>query len=69
MVVYPAGGKESENAVLWWPQGALAPSIVTLNVFVIEFEKTPVSDKMHGSFMRGGGEWENFVLTEDEYTD
>jgi hypothetical protein len=69
VITYPTDSKDSENAVLWWAHGATAPSIVAPNELDIDLEKTTVIYKMHGSIVLNSGEWDNFVITEEDYVD
>jgi hypothetical protein len=69
VVIYPTDCKDSENAVLWWPHGATSPEIVQPNELDIDLEKTTVIYKMHGSIVHSSDQWDNFVITEEDYVD
>jgi hypothetical protein len=69
LVIYPTDCKDSENAVLWWPDGAASPKMIPPNELDIDLESTTVLYKMHGSIVRSSAEWDNFVITEEDYVD
>ena len=73
LVVYPADWKSSANAgsVLLWRHGEAAPIPVKpeeLDLH-IDLSKTSVIYKMHGTVMPGTADWDNFVITEEDYVD
>src|SRR5262245_9994132 len=71
LVVHPERD-DWRGSVLWWPPGAEepqtpAPATYSLD---IDLDESTVIYKMHGTL--GGsanGDWDNFVITEDDYTD
>ena len=71
LVVYPADcrARDIANSVLWWRHGETEPEAIGTNELDIDLETTSVIFKMHGSVVRGGGEWDNFVITEEDYVE
>ena len=69
LVVYPCDNQEYANAVLWWSPGAAEPEPVPPNELFIDLEQETVIFKMHGTVDRGGGDWDNYVVTEEDYID
>jgi len=71
VVIHPADRKDFANAVLWWPHGASKPEPVDPNELDrnIDLAKTTVIYKMHGSIAPSNSEWDNFVITEEDYVD
>lgn len=69
LIVYPADRKDVANAVLWWPQGAAEPLVRPPNELDIDLDATTVIYKMHGTVMRETEEWDNFVITEEDYVE
>jgi hypothetical protein len=75
LVIYPNDGKvtsEWANAVLWRPHGEAQPTFRETNQLEkdIDLDKTTVIYKMHGTIIRGpSDEWDNFVITEDDYAE
>src|SRR5262249_27511244 len=70
LVVHPIESEEWRGSVLWWPPGATKPETPAANELDIDLSKGTVIYKMHGSL--GGsvnGDWDNFVITEDDYTE
>jgi hypothetical protein len=67
LVVYPADRKDVANAVLWWPHGASEPYAVAANQLSIDLARTTVIFKMHGTVGDLAGQWDNFVITEEDY--
>jgi hypothetical protein len=67
LVVYPADRKDVANAVLWWPHGASEPRIQAPNELDIDLTNTTVIYKMHGTINREVDQWDNFVITEEDY--
>src|SRR5215469_15983880 len=62
LVIYPADRKDQANAVLWWPDGAAEPRFTAPNELDIDLTATTVIYKMHGSLVRDGDSWDNFVI-------
>jgi hypothetical protein len=69
LVVYPADRKDFANAVLWWPHGAPQPQAVEANKLDIDFSRTTAIFKMHGTIVREAAEWDNYVITEEDYVE
>jgi hypothetical protein len=69
LVVYPADRKDVANAVLWWPHGAPEPLATAPNELDIDLTKTTVIYKMHGTIAPDSDEWDNFVITEEDYVE
>jgi hypothetical protein len=67
LVVYAADRPSIANSLLWWPSGSDNPLIVEANELDLNLEKTSVIYKMHGSIWPPGEEWDNFVITEEDY--
>jgi len=55
--------------VLWWPPGATEPRTPAANELDLDPRRETVVYKMHGSIGRSGAEWDNYVITEDDYAD
>jgi hypothetical protein len=69
LVVYPSDRKDIANAILWWPQGAIEPLVKAPNELDIDLTKTTVIYKMHGTLNHEAEEWDNFVITEEDYVE
>ncbi|HEY6968830.1 MAG TPA: SIR2 family protein [Candidatus Angelobacter sp.] len=69
LVVYPADRPDFANALLWWPHGATEPTPVEANKLDIDLTKTTVIYKMHGTIDPRTDEWDNFVITEEDYVE
>jgi len=69
LVIYPADSKDIANAVLWWEHGREAPTPVSPNELDIDLERTTVIFKMHGTVATQSDEWDNFVITEEDYVE
>lgn len=69
LVVYPSDRKDLANAVLWWPHGASEPKVSVPNKLRIDFSKTTVIYKMHGSVNLKDNSWETYVVTEEDYVE
>jgi hypothetical protein len=69
LVIYPADRKEIANAVLWWEHGREKPAAVSPNELDIDLERTTVIFKMHGTVVSQSNEWDNFVITEEDYVE
>ena len=71
LVVHQADRKEFANSVLWWPHGAQNPLPVDPNQLAakIDLATTTVVYKMHGTVVPASSEWDNFVITEEDYVD
>jgi len=69
LVVYPADRSDFANSLLWWSHGATEPTPVEANKLDIDLTKTTVIYKMHGTISPHGEEWDNFVITEEDYVE
>jgi hypothetical protein len=69
LVVHPADRKDFASAVLWWRHGQELPLAVAPNELDIDLSTTTVIYKMHGSIHPRQPEWDNFVVTEEDYVD
>lgn len=69
LVVYPSDRKDIANAILWWPQGAREPLVKAPNELDIDLTRTTVIYKMHGTIVPETDEWDNFVITEEDYVE
>jgi hypothetical protein len=69
LVVYPADRSDFANALLWWPHGATEPTPVEANKLDIDLARTTVIYKMHGTISPQNEEWDNFVITEEDYVE
>lgn len=67
LVVYAADRPSIANSLLWWAHGSTAPAIVEANELDLNLEKTSVIYKMHGSIWPPTEDWDNFVITEEDY--
>jgi len=68
LVVHPMERDEWRGSVLWWQPGAERPETLATNMLDIDLGVSTVVYKMHGT-VSASGEWDNFVITEDDYTD
>lgn len=69
LVVHVADRQDIANAVLWWPHNEQEPIIIAPNELDIDLDRTNVIYKMHGTIVRERQEWDNFVITEEDYID
>jgi hypothetical protein len=69
LVVYSADRKDLANSVLWWPHTSKEPQARAPNELDIDLTKTTVIYKMHGTIAPEGSEWDNFVITEEDYVE
>ena len=69
LVIYPADRKDYANSVLWWPYGEPEGKFVAAKNLDIDFTKTTVIYKMHGTIMPDTDIWDNFVITEEDYVE
>jgi hypothetical protein len=69
LVVHPTDRKDVDASVLWWRHGATEPEAVPPNQLYIDLDKTTVLYKMHGAIDRIGGDWDSYVITEEDYVD
>jgi hypothetical protein len=69
LVIYPADRMDIANAVLWWEHGRERPTAVSPNELDIDLDRTTVIFKMHGTVVSQSDEWDNFVITEEDYVE
>jgi hypothetical protein len=69
LVVYPTDRKDFANAILWWQHGSAKPVVTAPNELDIDLAKTTVIYKMHGTIFPESDEWDNFVITEEDYVE
>ncbi len=69
LLIHPADRKDIASAILWWPHGAASPLVKTPNELDIDLAKTTVIYKMHGTVSHETDEWDNFVITEEDYVE
>lgn len=70
LVVHPIERDDWRGSVLWWPPGADEPATPATNMLDIDLDANTVVYKMHGTVgAAASGEWDSFVITEDDYTD
>jgi SIR2-like protein len=70
LVIYPADPpKDKANTILWWPQGAPEPEFKAANELDIDLDKTNVIFEMHGTIVHKTDQWDNFVITEEDYVE
>ena len=66
LVVHANESTEVGASVLWWKAGAQEPKAKEPGNFFIDYKKTTVIYKMHGTVDRKN-KWDNYVITEDDY--
>lgn len=69
LVVHPTDRKDVEASVVWWQHGATKPEAIAPNKLYIDLKTTNVIYKMHGTVDRPLGEWDSYVITEEDYID
>jgi hypothetical protein len=67
LVVYAADRPSIANSLLWWPSGEDKPTTVEANQFDLNLSKSSVIYKMHGTVWPAAEQWDNFVITEEDY--
>jgi len=67
LIVYPAERAAFGNSLLWWPNGQKEPVPIEAKELDLDFEHTTVIYKMHGTVWPDGEQWDNFVITEEDY--
>jgi hypothetical protein len=67
LIVYPAERPSFGNSLLWWPHGTTDPIPVEAKELDLDLDSTTVIYKMHGSVWPPGEQWDNFVITEEDY--
>jgi len=68
LVIYPSELRDFIG-VLWWPHGATEPQKVAANKLDIDLSKRTVIFKMHGTVALSKPEWDNFVISEEDYVE
>lgn len=68
LVVHPTA-PEYAGLVLWWPNGADEPQLVSPNELDISLGETTVIYKMHGTIDRHDPKRDSYVITEDDYVE
>ena len=69
LVVYPAERPAIGNSLLWWANGKSEPEAVEAKELDLDLEHTTVIYKMHGSIWKAAEQWDNFVITEEDYVE
>jgi hypothetical protein len=69
LIVYPAERPAFGNSLLWWPDGQQEPVAVEAKELDVDFERTSVIYKMHGTIWPASDQWDNFVITEEDYVE
>jgi hypothetical protein len=69
LIVYPAERPAYGNSLLWWPNGQQEPTAVEAKELDIDFDHTSVIYKMHGTIWHASDQWDNFVITEEDYVE
>lgn len=69
LVVHPTDRKDVEASVVWWKHGVDKPEAIAPNKLYIDLKTTNVIYKMHGTVDRPLGEWDSYVITEEDYID
>ncbi|MEO8070396.1 MAG: SIR2 family protein [Acidobacteriota bacterium] len=69
LVVYPAEQTAVGNSLLWWAHGATEPVAVEAKELDLDLANTSVIYKMHGTVWPAGEQYDNFVITEEDYVE
>lgn len=69
LVVYPAERPSFGNSLLWWPNGQTDPVAIEAKELDLDLEHTTVIYKMHGTVWPQSDQWDNFVITEEDYVE
>lgn len=71
LVIHSADRKGLAGSVLWWPHGEPEPRPVEPSELDrhIDLDTATVLYKMHGSVVAKSSDWDNFVITEEDYVD
>jgi hypothetical protein len=72
-IIYSAERKEHFNSILWWPSGTpeplpRLPNELDQDVDLERLQNTLIF-KMHGTIARNAQQWDNFVITEEDYVE
>jgi hypothetical protein len=69
LVVYPTDNPAMANAVMWWRHGKTKPDFVAPNSLAVDLTKKSLIYKMHGTVVPKMGEFDSYVVTEDDYVE
>ena len=69
LVAHPTDRKDRAASVMWWPNGAKEPVWVRPNHLYINLDTTTVIYKMHGTVDKKAGNFDSYVVTEEDYVD
>jgi len=69
LIVYPAERPAFGNSLLWWPHGEKEPVPIEAKELDVDLDHTTVIYKMHGTIWPEGEQWDNFVITEEDYVE
>jgi SIR2-like protein len=73
LIVYPADRKDIANALLWWPHGESEPLVRAANELDQDIDLGKIQHtlifKMHGTIADSTQQWDNFVITEEDYVE
>lgn len=69
LVISPVDQRDMGTCVLWWRHGEPTPRKANPKTLVIDLEKTTVIYKIHGTTEIETSDWDNFVITEEDYVD
>lgn len=69
LVVYPTDKPELANSVMWWRHGEPKPDFVAPNSLAVDLTKKSLIYKMHGTVVPKMGEFDSYVVTEDDYVE
>ncbi len=67
LIVYPAERSAYGNSLLWWRPGEAEPIAIEAKELDLDLGQTTVIYKMHGTVWPAGDQWDNFVITEEDY--
>jgi hypothetical protein len=69
LIVYPAERPAFGNSLLWWPHGEKEPVPIEAKELDVDLDNTTVIYKMHGTIWPEAEQWDNFVITEEDYVE
>ncbi|MGA1794857.1 MAG: SIR2 family NAD-dependent protein deacylase [bacterium] len=69
LVIYPSDRKDIAGSVIWQQYGKDEPQEFAPNDLDIDLEHTTVIFKMHGSTLRDSVDFDNYVITEEDYVE
>lgn len=67
LVIFPADRKDIATSILWWRHGEEVPRKENPKTLLLDLSNTTVIYKIHGTTMRETADWDNFVITEEDY--